>query len=114
LDEIAETGEVEIPTFVVLECGLRNDQVWPAILDDLSRDRSVNRQDMKNWLDDSRLLGRGENGAIVIGLQTPAARRKINERLFRPLERSARSVIADGINVELVVTREWLAQQDAD
>jgi hypothetical protein len=100
--------EVTIPSFLVPECGLPSGQVWAAVLDEIAHGGTVSRANLDTWLRQTALIGRAENGALIIGVPHALAQQRITTRLLSPLQAAVRSVVGTVPGIEVVVARDWL------
>jgi hypothetical protein len=107
-DPAAEPAMVTA-SFVVAECGLSNRQVWSAILDELRT--GGDSASVDTWLRDAMILGRGEDGALVVGVPHELARRRVADRFVTPLRRAVTAVVGVALPIEVVLTRDWFAGQ---
>jgi hypothetical protein len=100
--------EVTIPSFLVPECGLPSGQVWAAVLDEIAHAGTVSRANLDTWLRQTTLIGRGSDGALIIGVPHALAQQRITTRLLSPLQSAVRSIIGTVPGIEVVVARDWL------
>ncbi len=99
-------------SFLIEECGLSNRQVWSAMLDELRA--GGDRASVDTWLRDAAIVGRGEDGALVVGVPHELARRRVADRFVTALRRSVTTVVGVALPVEVVLTREWLAAHQGE
>jgi len=101
-----------VPVFMVPECGMTNDQIWSAVLDDLHASGAIPRAEVDTWLRDSALIGRGEGGALVIGVPHALAERRAM-RFLPAIAQATLHIVGIDCELEVVRTQTWLAAQDA-
>lgn len=102
----------EPPSFTIAECGLTNRQVWSAVLDTLRQSGEISRSNIDTWLRAAAIVGRGEDGAMIVGAPHPLAERRIAGGFKAPLRRALAAVTGAPLSVEVVLTRNWLAPRD--
>jgi len=107
--------------FVIEECGMTSRQVWSAVLGQIqfnsvpgSASASgggsagvMSHTDIDTWLRDSVLVGRGEGGALVIGVPHEIARRRAAGRYLGELRRAVSQVTGVNLAIEVVLVRDW-------
>ncbi|MDI3341111.1 MAG: DnaA N-terminal domain-containing protein [Sphaerobacter sp.] len=104
----APAGEpLAIPRFV-LPGGLTNRQVWAAAQDDLARELS--QANYEAWVRPAALIGIDEDGALVLGAPSAFARRRL-EQLLPQVRAALEGILGRPVEVQVVVTREWLRQR---
>lgn len=103
-----EDEEPTIPVFVVAECGLPSGQVWAAVLEEVVANGAVGRANFDAWLRTTALIGRGEDGSLVVGVPHALAQRRIAARFLSPLRSAAAAIIGGDLPIEVVVARDWL------
>ena len=106
----ASEDEVTIPSFLVPECGLPSGQVWAAVLDEIAHADAVSRANLDTWLRQTNLIGRGDGGALIIGVPHALAQQRITARLLSPLQAAVRAVLGTVPGIEVVVARDWLRE----
>jgi hypothetical protein len=94
---------------LIEECGLPSTQVWAAVIEDLVASGAVSRANVDAWLRSTRLLGRLDDGSLVVGAAHALALRRIESRFSGELRASAAKIIGRRNALHFVVTREWLA-----
>jgi len=108
----------EIPTriepeeqavFLIPECGMTSDQVWAAVLAELSTNGEIPPANVSAWLRPARLIGRKANGTLILGAPHALAQRRIETRFHQPIEDAAARMIGMPVRVEAVVASTWLA-----
>lgn len=97
----------EPPSFAIAECGLTNRQVWSAILDTLRTSGEISRSNIDTWLRDAAIVGRGEDGAIIVGAPHALAQRRLAGTFKAPLRRALAAVTGASLPVDVVLIREW-------
>lgn len=108
---LPEVEEVVIPSFFVAECGLPSGQVWAGVLDEISRAGTISKANIDTWLRQTSLIGRGDGGALIVGVPHLLAQQRII-RLFLPALRTAvGAVVGPAVGAEIVVTRAWMREQ---
>jgi hypothetical protein len=100
--------------FVVRECGLPSGQVWAAVLDDLQSRSEIGRANFESWLRIASLLGRGEGGALIVGVPHELARKRIAARFIPAIEAAVLDIVGVELPVEIVVTRDWLSRESVE
>ncbi|MGH2559689.1 MAG: hypothetical protein ACRDJH_11535 [Thermomicrobiales bacterium] len=100
------------PVFLVAECGLPSGQVWSAVLEEAARGGEISRANVDAWLRSTALIGRGEDGALIVGAPHSLAQRRVATRFLPPLRAAVAAVIGASLPVEVVVTRDWLLLGD--
>lgn len=103
----------EPPSFTIAECGLTNRQVWSAVLDTLRASGEISRSNIDTWLRDAAIVGRGEDGAMIVGAPHALAQRRLAGGFKAPLRRALAAVTGASLPVEVVLTRDWLAPDDS-
>ncbi len=97
--------------FVIAECGMASSQVWSAVLGEIqyssASGRGIGRTDIDTWLRDSAIVGRGEDGAVVIGVPHEIARRRAAGRYLGELRRVLSRVTGVDLEIEVVLIRDW-------
>jgi hypothetical protein len=112
--------------FVIDECGMTSRQVWSAVLGELqfssasssasasgssgsstSLGGAMSRTDVDTWLRDSAIVGRGEDGALVIGVPHEIARRRAAGRYLGELRRAVAQATGVDLGVEVILLRDW-------
>jgi hypothetical protein len=109
VDDRRAEEEITIPSFLVAECGLPSGQVWAGVLDEIAHAGSVTKANLDTWLRQTNLIGRGDDGALIVGVPHPLAQQRIT-RLLPALRTAVRTVVGPSVDVEIVVTREWLQE----
>jgi hypothetical protein len=99
-----------VPSFLVLDCGLPSGQVWAAVLDEIAHAGAVSRANLDTWLRQTALIGRGDNGSLIIGVPHALAQQRITTRLLSPLQAAVRAVVGTVPGIEIVVARDWLRE----
>jgi hypothetical protein len=107
-DPEREDEEPAAPVFVVVECGLPSGQVWAAVLEDVATDGRIGRANFDAWLRTTSLIGRGEEGSLVVGVPHPLAQRRIAARFAAALQSAAAAIVGVALPLEIVVARDWL------
>jgi hypothetical protein len=74
----------------------------------------VGRANFDAWLRTTELIGRGEDGAFVVGAPHALAQRRIASRFLPPLRAAVAAVAGERLPVEVVVAQEWLRENSAD
>jgi hypothetical protein len=101
------------PSFVVAECGLPSGQVWAAVLGEVMTNGMVSRTNYDAWLRVTRLIGRGGAGeagtSLVVGVANGLAERRVSGRFMPALRAAVFAVVGARLEIEVVVTDEWLA-----
>ncbi len=100
------------PVFLVAECGLPSGQVWAAVLEEAARGGEISRANVDAWPRATALIGRGEDGALIVGAPHAFAQRRIATRFLPALRAAVAAVIGASLPIEVVVTREWLLAGD--
>lgn len=100
--------EPEAPSFVVAECGLPSRQVWAAVLDEVAARGDVSAANIDAWLRSTRLIGRGDDGRLIVGAVHALAQRRIAARFASPLRSAAAAILGAEVPLEIVVQRDWL------
>ncbi len=111
--EEVSAEEVTPEPFVVAECGLLSSQVWAAVLEEVAMRGSVGRADFEAWLRTTTLLGRGEDGSLIVGVPHLVAQRRVTGRYLPALRAAAAAVIGEECPIEVVVARDWLLERVA-
>jgi hypothetical protein len=71
---------------------------------------AVTKANLDTWLRQTNLIGRGDDGALIVGVPHPLAQQRITRLLLPALRTAVRTVVGPSIGVEIVVTREWLRE----
>jgi hypothetical protein len=98
-------------SFMVVECGLPSGQVWAAVLDEALQSGEISRANFDAWLRPTNLLGRGDDGAFIVGAPHALAKRRVASRFLPVLQQAVAAVVGEMIPVEIVVSRDWLRDQ---
>ena len=98
------------PNIMIAECGMPSAQVWAAIIDEVVSDGEVSRLNVETWLRSSQLIGRGSDGALIVGAPHVLAQRRIESRFRAPLMSAVEAVLGIERRLEIVVARDWLAE----
>jgi hypothetical protein len=106
-----EDEEPAIPVFPVVECGLPSGQVWAAVLEEVAANGAVGRANFDAWLRTTALIGRGDDGSLVVGVPHALAQRRITARFLAPLRSAAAAIIGADLPIDVVVARDWLRLQ---
>jgi chromosomal replication initiation ATPase DnaA len=107
-----EVDAIAQPTsFMVAECGLPSGQVWAAVLDEVLQSSEISRANFDAWLRPTVLLGRGDDGAFIVGAPHALAKRRVATRFLPVLQQGITAVVGELIRVEIVVSRDWLHGQ---
>jgi len=109
-DRVARPSGLENPNFMIAECGMPSAQVWAAIIDEIVSDGEVSRLNVETWLRSSQLIGRGSDGALIVGAPHVLAQRRIESRFRSPLVAAVEAVLGSQLRLEIVVARDWLAE----
>jgi hypothetical protein len=96
------------PVFLVPECGVPSNQVWAAVIEEVVARGEVSRANVDAWLRPTSLIGRGVDGAFVVGAPHELARKRIVARFLPPLRAAVAAVAGVRRPVDVVVAREWL------
>ncbi len=96
-------------TFTVMECGLASTQVWSAMLTELALGGEIVRADLDGCIRGAELIGRNEDGALVIGASSAVTQRRAS-RYLPALRRAAETIVGVPVLVEVAVRGPWLAQ----
>jgi hypothetical protein len=100
------TGKDGPPTsFVIVEVGLSNRQVWASALEELSRQGDVSRGDIETWLRPAMLIGRDGKG-LIVGAPNAVARDRIAMRLLPALREAIAATIGRSVQIGVVVDVE--------
>ncbi|HEV2107701.1 MAG TPA: hypothetical protein VGR16_05515, partial [Thermomicrobiales bacterium] len=94
--------------FVIQECGVPSRQVWAAVLAELTTRGDVSRANVDTWLRPAGIIGRGEDGAVIIGAPTKLAQRRITARFIPDLKACVAAVAGAPLDIEIVISAEWL------
>jgi len=106
-----EDEEPATPLFLVAECGLPSGQVWAAVLEEVATSGAVGHANFDAWLRTTALIGRGEDGSLVVGVPHALAQRRIAARFVAPLRAAAAAIIGADLPLDVVVARDWLRAQ---
>jgi hypothetical protein len=110
IEEIPARSEPEEQaSFLIPECGMTSDQVWTAMLAELSTNGEIPPANVSAWLRPARLIGRSADGSLILGAPHTLAQRRIETRFHQPVEDAAARVIGMPVRVEAVVASTWLA-----
>jgi hypothetical protein len=110
IEEVPTRIEPEEQTlFLIPECGMTSDQVWTAMLAELSTNGEIPPANVSAWLRPARLIGRSADGSLILGAPHTLAQRRIETRFHQPVEDAAARVIGMPVRVEAVVASTWLA-----
>ncbi len=104
----AQNEPKEQAAFLIPECGMTSDQVWAAMLAELSANGEIPPANVSAWLRPARLIGRNADGALILGAPHILAQRRIETRFHQPIEDAAARVIGAPVRVEAVVASIWL------
>ena len=104
-----ETTSGEPVSFLIPESGMTSEQVWMAILDELTASGEIPAANISAWLRPARLIGRKADGTLIVGAPHALAQRQIDRRYHQPIEDAASRVIGQPVRVEAVVASAWLA-----
>ncbi|HEX5498568.1 MAG TPA: hypothetical protein VFX03_05040, partial [Thermomicrobiales bacterium] len=100
------------------ECGLTNRQVWAAVLAEAERSGGIGRADFETWLRGTSLIGRGGDGEVgspfIVGVPHALARRRVESRFLLALRHAVALVAGVPLDLEIVLTRRWLAAANPD
>jgi hypothetical protein len=105
---VAPDDELPDPVFMVAECGLPSGQVWAAVLDEVAAAGTIPPAEAELWLRATRLLGRGEDGRLIVGAMHTLAQRRIATRFATPLGSAVAAVLGRSVLIDVVVARDWL------
>ena len=100
--------------FVVDECRLPSDHVWMAILEEIVGQGSVSHANLEAWLRPALLVGRGDDGSLIVGAPNELTRKRVSQRFLPPLRAAAAAVLGVPVQIEVVLTQEWLTAEAAD
>ncbi len=101
-----------VPTtssFTVVECGLASTQVWSAMLTELALGGEIAHADLDGCVRGAELIGRNEDGALVIGASSAVTQRRAS-RYLPAIRRAAETIVGVPVPVEVAVRSAWLAQ----
>ena len=99
---------IETPSFVVIECGLPSGQVWTAVLEDVVASGRVGRANFDAWLRTTTLIGRDDDGSLIVGVPHALAQRRISARFGNALTDAVAAIVGADLPVQFVVGRAWL------
>jgi hypothetical protein len=84
----------------------------------VERNGGVGRAEFETWLRGTSLIGRGgDRGAgspFVVGVPHALARRRVESRFLPTLRQAVALVVGAPLEIEIVVTRRWLAAATSD
>ena len=93
---------VQVAAFEVPGCGLTNQQVWSAVLDELERNGSVPRVDLDAWARMSMIIDLDED-VLVVGVPNVLAERRAAGRYRTTLEAAIDRVTGVRFDLRVVV-----------
>ena len=106
---VARRSALTSSTFTVAECGLASTQVWSAMLTELALGGEIARADLDGCIRGAELIGRNQDGALVIGASSAVTQRRAS-RYLPALRRAAETIVGVPLLVEVAVRGPWLAQ----
>jgi hypothetical protein len=95
------------PAFTIAECGLTSRQVWHTALGELRASADFGRAGAETWLRDTHLIGRSENGGLVVGVSNALALRRLEGRYLNTIEHVLAQVIGVALPVQIADYRTW-------
>lgn len=101
-------------TFMIDTSGLASDAVWSAVLADVEASGMVSTGEFDGWVRPTVLIGRGDEGRLLVGTPHALAKRRIDGRLLGVLEAAVQRVLGSATRLDVVVTRDWQAQVAGD
>ena len=101
---------IQARDFLIPECGVPNRQVWAAVLAELATRGDISRANLDTWLRPTALIGRGLDGALIIGAPTPLAQRRLTTRFLPDLQSAVTAVTGSALPVAVVLTDAWLRE----
>lgn len=87
-------------------------QVWMSVLDELRGSGTIPKPEIESWLRDSVLLGRDDDGALVVGVPHALAERRA-ARFLGAIGIAAMQIVGFDCTIRIVRTSAWLAAQSA-
>ena len=100
----------QVPVFTLPECRMTNTQVWMSVLDELRGSGAVPKPEIESWLRDSVLVGRDEDGALIVGVPHALAERRA-ARFLPAIETATMQIVGFDCAIRFVRTATWLADQ---
>ena len=91
-------------SFVVSGSGLSGDQVWSALLDELTASGDVPAANVATWLRPARLVAEREDGTLVIGAPHAPARRRIAGHYQTPIESALSRLLGRPIRIDVIAS----------
>ena len=74
----------------------------------------VSAGEFDGWVRPTVLIGRGDEGRLLVGTPHALAKRRIEGRLLGVLEAAVQRVLGSATRLDVVVTRDWQAQVAGD
>jgi hypothetical protein len=96
------------PRFPVVD-GLTNTQVWAAAQEEL-RGR-MSPANFETWIRPSSLIGRDDEGRLVLGVPNRFAQQRVESKLGDEIESVLRRIIGQPVEVRVVVAQQWFREQ---
>ena len=93
---------VRVPAFAVPGCGLTNQQVWSAVIDEVERGGSMPRVDVEAWLRGSGIVAADDDG-VTVGVPNVLAERRAAGRYLGVLEVAVHRVTGVRFRVAIVL-----------
>ncbi len=97
-----------IPVFMLPECRMTSTQVWMSVLDELRGSGAIPKPEIESWLRDSVLVGRDDDGALIVGVPHALAERRAG-RFLSAIETAAMHIVGFDCEIRVVRTSTWLA-----
>jgi len=93
--------------FTIEELGKSSRVIWNAALRILRDSPDFGRAGAGTWLRDAHLIGRGDDGAMIVGVGNALALRRLAGRYPGTIRAALREVTGLDVPVEIVDYREW-------
>ncbi|MCC6705269.1 MAG: hypothetical protein IT334_10365 [Thermomicrobiales bacterium] len=88
--------------FIVSGSGLSGDQIWSALLDELTASGEVLPSNVSTWLRPARLVAEREDGTLVIGAPHAPAQRRIAGHFQTPIESALSRLLGRPVRIDVV------------
>jgi hypothetical protein len=90
--------------FMITGSGLSGEQVWSALLDELTASGEVPAANVATWLRPARLIGEREDGTLVVGAPHAPAQRRIAGHFQTPIEATLSRLLGRPVRIDVIAS----------